>query len=126
MFSSLTTKIALKKVGLSSKTFDFSSPPAEKPKKLQKNPDGSIPGLDDLDDKNSQWPAWMSMKSLPLTAQAWLTPVPPPIQIGECPKIGDLAPLTRDRKLQFGSGKRVLVVFLRCVGCACKLSPSIA
>lgn len=128
MFSSLTTKIALRKLGLNSDTLNFSSPTADpdpKPKKLTKNaPPGTVPGLDDEDDSSSKWPAWMTVKSLPLTVQPWLSPAPPPIPVAaECPKPGDLAPLDRDRKLTFGGGKKVLVVFLRCVGCACTSSP---
>ena len=43
---------------------------------------------------------------------------PPPVPVAaESPKVGDLAPLDRDRKIEFGGGRRVLVVFLRCVGC---------
>ncbi|KAK0730314.1 hypothetical protein B0H67DRAFT_596478 [Lasiosphaeris hirsuta] len=130
MFSSLATKVALKKMGLSSDSFNIqvpwadsspsSAPEARKPsKKLTKNaPAGPIPGLDDADDKSKAWPAWMSVKSLPLTVQPWLTPVPPPIPVAAAPKVGDMAPLDRDRELTFGGGKRVIVVFLRCVGCA--------
>jgi hypothetical protein len=109
MLSSFTTKLALRKVGIKSDTFDFSS----------KSTKGSQPGLDE-EESSSGWPAWMSPKKLPLTAQAWLAPVPPPVPVAECPKIGDLAPLDRDRQLNFGGGKRVVVLFLRCVGCACK------
>ncbi|KAI1408254.1 hypothetical protein F5Y13DRAFT_194535 [Hypoxylon sp. FL1857] len=112
MFSSLTTKLAMRKVGLSSDTLDFSS------SKSSKSNDGSVPGLDDLEESNSGWAAWMNTKKLPLTAQAWLSPVPPPVPVAECPKPGDLAPLDRDRQLTFGSGKPVIVLFLRCVGCA--------
>ncbi|KAI0018133.1 hypothetical protein F4780DRAFT_541594 [Xylariomycetidae sp. FL0641] len=115
MFSSLTTKLALKKAGLSSDTFDFS-----KSSKNSAANDGSVPGLDEMDDnKNaSGWPAWMTTKKLPLTAQAWLTPAPPPVSVAETPKPGDLAPLDRDRQLEFGGGRPVIVLFMRCVGCA--------
>ncbi|KAK0628251.1 hypothetical protein B0T17DRAFT_588441 [Bombardia bombarda] len=133
MFSSLTTKLALKKLGLPTDTKDlnlnitnpFASPEpsqsssaySRKPNKLTKNAplsgDAGDAGL-----KSAPWPAWMSVKSLPLTVQPWLTPTPPPIPVAEPPRIGDLAPLDRDRKLTFGGGKMVLVVFLRCVGCA--------
>lgn len=114
MFASLTTKLALKKAGLSSDTLDFSS------SKSSKSKDGSMPGLDDLEESNSGWPGWMNTKKLPLTAQAWLSPVPPPVPVAECPKPGDLAPLDRDRQLTFGGGRPIIVLFLRCVGCACK------
>ncbi|KAK1590904.1 uncharacterized protein LY79DRAFT_195550 [Colletotrichum navitas] len=112
MLSSLTTKIALKKVGLNSKSFDFSGGSSDTKGK-------SGPGNDDtVDDRQGSWPAWMSMKSLPITVAPWFTPPPPPVPVAEVPKIGDLAPLDRDRKLEFGRGRPVLVVFLRCVGCA--------
>ncbi|KAH8885637.1 hypothetical protein GQ53DRAFT_785366 [Thozetella sp. PMI_491] len=121
MMSSLTTKLAMKKLGIPSNMFDFSSPAAEapKPQKLDKNaPPGSVPGLDGDEPEGKKWPAWMTVKSLPLTVQPWLAPPPPPIPIAEAPKVGDLAPLDRDRQLTFGGGKKVIVVFLRCVGCA--------
>ncbi|KAL7620910.1 hypothetical protein AAE478_008220 [Parahypoxylon ruwenzoriense] len=117
MFASLTTKLAMKKVGLPSDAFDFSS--SKSGSKSTTN--GSVPGLDDLEESNnsSGWPAWMNTRKLPLTAQAWLSPVPPPVPVAaECPKPGDLAPLDRDRQLNFGGGRPVIVLFLRCVGCA--------
>lgn len=136
MLASLTTKMALKKVGLSADTFNFnnfnfggSSATATKdepPKRaVAVSKDGTIQGLDEADkpvDEKSgpAWPAWMTVKSLPLSVQPWLSPPPPPIPVAEPPRPGDLAPLDRDRKLVFGGGKRVVVVFLRCVGCACK------
>lgn len=145
MFSSLTTKLAMKKMGISSDTFNFSMPSmggdssasAEDPRtanKLKKTrttplPPGTVAGLDDADDLDGngnssgkkQWPAWMSVKALPLTVQPWLTPPPAPIPVATaCPQKGDTAPLDRDRKLAVGGGgKPVVVVFLRCVGCAC-------
>ncbi|KJR86152.1 uncharacterized protein SPSK_02604 [Sporothrix schenckii 1099-18] len=147
MFSSLTTKLAMKKMGISSDTFNLSLPDmsgggaaadsdakagANKLKKTRTGPlpPGTVPGLDDDDlDGNGrgggssggkQWPAWMSVKALPLTVQPWLTPPPAPIPVATaCPKKGDAAPLDRDRKLTVGGGaKPVVVVFLRCVGCA--------
>ncbi|KAK2048747.1 hypothetical protein LZ31DRAFT_32488 [Colletotrichum somersetense] len=112
MLSSLTTKIALKKVGLNSKSFDFSGSTSDTKSKSGSSND------DAADDRQGAWPAWMSMKSLPITVAPWFSPPPPPVPVAEVPKIGDLAPLDRDRKLEFGRGRPVLVVFLRCVGCA--------
>ncbi|KAK7985169.1 hypothetical protein PG988_002791 [Apiospora saccharicola] len=66
MFSSLTTKLAMRKVGIKSDTFDFSGPA---PKKGAPEPD---------ENANGGWPQWMTVKKLPLTAQAWLSPLPPP------------------------------------------------
>lgn len=65
----------------------------------------------------------MSVKSLPLTAQAWLSPPPPSVAIARVPGIGDKAPVDKSKKIVFGDKKRVLLVFLRCVGCACTLNP---
>ncbi|KJZ75835.1 hypothetical protein HIM_04659 [Hirsutella minnesotensis 3608] len=119
MFSSLTTKIALKKAGLPSNTLDFTSSSSSSSTRLTKRrTDGGVGP--DLDDENAAagWPGWMSFKSLPLTVHPWLSPPPPPVQVARVPQIGDSAPRDRDRKLQVGGGRRVLVVFLRCVGCA--------
>ena len=110
MFSSLATKIVLKKVGLSSNALDFSSA------------QGSKSSEGDLHQDDSKGSSWLTYKSLPLTVHPWLSPPPMAVQLGRMPAIGDVAPLDRDRKLQFGGGRRVLVVFLRCVGCACKLA----
>ncbi|KAK4218944.1 hypothetical protein QBC37DRAFT_463268 [Rhypophila decipiens] len=134
MFSNLATKMAFKKMGLPSDplnsinsvfTTSEPEPPKKQPKKLTKtnnNPNGSTsvpgPGQDDPDQKKATWPAWMSIKSLPLTVQPWLTPTPPPIPIADPPRVGDLAPLDSNRTLTLGGGKLTLVVFLRCVGCA--------
>ncbi|KAI1427440.1 hypothetical protein F5Y12DRAFT_172597 [Xylaria sp. FL1777] len=111
MFSSLTAKLAMKKVGLSSDALDFSSSAKDM---------SPISGLGDVgDSSDSGWPAWMSKRKLPLTAQAWLSPLPPPVPVAaECPKPGDLAPLDRDRQLELSGGRPVIVLFLRCVGCA--------
>ena len=109
MFSNLATKLALKKVGISSDTF------------TSKRPSKRTPAADDDD---WSWPEWMSVKGLPISVQPWLTPPPPPIPVGKLPQVGELAPLDRDRRIVCGRGGPVLVVFLRCVGCACKSIPS--
>ncbi|GAB0145636.1 hypothetical protein EsHS_00006062 [Epichloe bromicola] len=108
MFSSLATKIALKRVGLPSSALDFSS--TSEPNKIRK----SAP----LEEEPPATAGWLSYKSLPLTVHPWFSPPPPPVAVGRVPRIGDVAPLDRDRKLDIGGGKRVIVVFLRCVGCA--------
>ncbi|OAA60384.1 Thioredoxin-like fold protein [Niveomyces insectorum RCEF 264] len=156
MFSSLTTKLAMRKIGISNDTFNFTlpdlgfggtgnaaagpttlpgSPDAHKKNKSKTRsvpgPPGTVPGLEDEeeDDDNTAghrrnsdgkaWPAWMTVRALPLTVQPWLTPPPAPIPVAAaCPRKGDAAPEDRDRKLTVGGGKPVLVVFLRCVGCA--------
>ncbi|GAP87152.2 putative thioredoxin-like fold [Rosellinia necatrix] len=113
MFSNLTTKLAMRKAGLSSDALNFSPKPS-KPTKDNPAPTDGVGGSD-----GSGWPAWMSTKNLPLTAQAWLSPAPPPVPVAAgCPGPGDLAPLDRDRQLEFGGGRPVIVLFMRCVGCA--------
>ncbi|KAH7161214.1 hypothetical protein EDB81DRAFT_755788 [Dactylonectria macrodidyma] len=116
MFSSLTTKLALKKAGLPSDILDFSSGPAREPNKLRKKPPSN---LDDQDgDNGTSWSGWMSVKSLPLSVQPWLSPTPPPVDVSRVPGIGDKAPLDPQKRIVFAGGRRVLLVFLRCVGCA--------
>lgn len=129
MLSSLTTKIALKKVGLPSDTFDLSSwtlpsspstDPRREPNKLRKRPPPPRPeGYEDNDGENS-WGSWVSGISIPLTVHPWLTPPPPPIRVAGVPTVGDAAPVDREGRLKLGGGQRTLVVFLRCVGCACR------
>jgi hypothetical protein len=114
--TSLTTKLAMRKMGISKDTFNFTSAPAAKP--------SSANEFEDEGDPNSNWPKWMSVRKLPLTAQAWLAPPPPSVAVAtECPRIGGPAPLDRDRQLDLtmstGRRQQVLVVFLRCAGCAC-------
>ncbi|KAF5663913.1 tsa antioxidant enzyme [Fusarium denticulatum] len=70
MLSSFTTKLALKKAGIPSDVFDFSEKKRE-PNKLRKNPPVDIDNETD-----SGWTSWMSVRSLPLTVQPWLTPPP--------------------------------------------------
>ncbi|EMT61157.1 hypothetical protein FOC4_g10014203 [Fusarium odoratissimum] len=112
MLSSFTTKLALKKAGIPSDVFEFSEKKRE-PNKLRKNPPA------DLDNEtDSGWTSWMSIRSLPLTVQPWLTPPPAAVAKGRLPGIGDKAPVDKTGKLRVGGGKRVLLVFLRCVGCA--------
>ncbi|KAI5467940.1 hypothetical protein BGZ63DRAFT_372555 [Mariannaea sp. PMI_226] len=115
MLSSFTTKLALKKAGLPSDILDFSGP-ARTPNKLKKSP----PGPEEINDTNeSSWGSWLSVKSLPLSVQPWLNPPPPPVKVAShSPGIGEKAPLDPKGDLVFAGGRRVLLVFLRCVGCA--------
>ncbi|KAF5672776.1 tsa antioxidant enzyme [Fusarium heterosporum] len=112
MLSSFTTKLALKKAGIPTDILDFSE--KREPNKLRKNP----PNPSEENDADSGWGSWMSIRSLPLTVQPWLTPPPAAAALGRLPGIGDKAPLDKTQKLRLGGGKRVLLVFLRCVGCA--------
>lgn len=123
MLSSLTTKLALKKIGLPSNALDFSklsAPPLSSASANKRDANGSID-----DGGTGNWGSWMSVKSLPLTVHPWFSPPPPPVAVGPVPRIGDVAPRDRQRKLALGGGRRVLLVFLRCVGCACEPIPDI-
>ncbi|EHK47709.1 hypothetical protein TRIATDRAFT_184941, partial [Trichoderma atroviride IMI 206040] len=108
MISSLTTKIALRKVGLSNTSLDFSSLTSpSSPKNASSN-----------SDNNNNWSSWMTPKSLPLKVHPWFSPPPPPVKVAPVPRIGDVAPQDRQRRLELGRRNKCLVVFLRCVGCA--------
>lgn len=148
MFSNLATKAALKKVGLPSDALDFSSwtTPTSNSNKSSKKSSKPTPTYTPDDSSNTNanntnakksWPAAPNLKwninlpsvnlktALPLTVHPWLTPPPPAVPLAsEAPIPGDLAPIDRDRRLagKFGGGRKVVVVFLRCVGCACRFS----
>ncbi|RFU80226.1 ahpc tsa antioxidant enzyme domain-containing [Trichoderma arundinaceum] len=113
MLSSLTTKLALRKVGLSSDALDFSalttssSSSSSSPSSRQKSTQDA--------NENNTWGTW---PPIPLKAHPWFSPPPPPVKVGPVPRIGDAAPLDRRRRLQLGLRSKCLVVFLRCVGCA--------
>ncbi|OTA08631.1 hypothetical protein A9Z42_0003890 [Trichoderma parareesei] len=70
------------------------------------------------DSQDSNRANWMSHKSLPQAVQPWLPPPPLPVKLAPVPRIGEVAPLDRGKRLQFGRRSKCLVVFLRCVGCA--------
>lgn len=122
MFSSFGTKLAMKKMGISKDALSFgAAEPASGGKKASKDAKAAAAAAEPDDDAQAgAWPKWMTVRNLPLTAQAWLSPVPPPVPVApECPAVGAPAPRDRDGKLLLGGGRRVVVVFLRCVGCAC-------
>lgn len=129
--SGFTTKLALKKAGIPSDTFDFdswSSPvgSSRQPNKLKKRPplpSTSLTNSGFEDSGDNSWAAWMAswnVRSLPITVHPWFSPPPPPVQIARTvPNVGDTAPMDRSGRLRLGGGRKCLVVFLRCVGCAC-------
>lgn len=123
MFSSLSTKLALKKLGLPTSTSkSISSLPGftDTPTSQRER---AAAGDDDDASSPAAWPPkWLTAASLPLTAQTWLSPPPPPVPVASaCPNVGQRAPVDPSGKLVLGGGRRVVVVFLRCVGCACTL-----
>lgn len=124
MFSSLGTKLALKKLGVPKDAISFATSSSPAPSNNKRGAAAAnTSAFDDDDAPANAWPKWMSVKSLPLTAQAWLSPPPPPVPVAaSCPAVGGRAPVDMSGKLVLGAGKRVMVVFLRCVGCACKFS----
>ncbi|KAM0249697.1 hypothetical protein ACHAQJ_008930 [Trichoderma viride] len=111
MLSSLTTKLALKKVGLPSNALDF-------PTLTSSSSSNSGNANSESSSSSNSWGSWMTPKSLPLKVHPWFSPPPPPVKVAPVPRIGDLAPLDRQRRLQLGRRAKCLVVFLRCVGCA--------
>ena len=123
MLSSISTKIALKKIGLPTNTFDFSAlektfasdDPSRQPNKLRKDPPWLKPPPEETD---SSWAGWLSAKALPLTVQPWLSPSPAAVPVGKTPQVGDKAPQDREGKLQL-HGRKTVIAFLRCAGCAC-------
>ena len=119
MLANFGTKIALKRVGLPSNTFDFSGlgnafagDPDRQPNKLRKDPPWMKPAAEESD---TSWSSWM-----PLTVQPWFASSTTSMPISHVPQVGDEAPKDQDKQLQLG-GRKTLVVFLRCVGCACML-----
>ncbi|KAF3765171.1 hypothetical protein M406DRAFT_260138 [Cryphonectria parasitica EP155] len=130
MFSSLGTKIAMKKLGIPKDALNFTSPAAADttpPRRASKrgtrsntiDGDEAAAGGEAGGEEQKSWPKWMTAKSLPMTVQPWLSPAPPPVPVAaEPPRVGDVAPADQDGKLVVGRGRKVVVVFLRCVGCA--------
>ncbi|KAL7898709.1 hypothetical protein HDV63DRAFT_359360 [Trichoderma sp. SZMC 28014] len=110
MISSLTTKIALRKVGLPTNTLDFSS--------LSSPSSSSSSSNASSNSNTNNWSSWMTPKSLPLKVHPWFSPPPPPVKVAPVPRIGDVAPQDGHRRLELGRRTKCLVVFLRCVGCA--------
>ncbi|KAK4168765.1 hypothetical protein QBC43DRAFT_366596 [Cladorrhinum sp. PSN259] len=137
MFSNLATKVALKKAGIPTDAFsnikfpswggggggvDDSSTNTRTRKTTKSTNKNNNSENNNNNNNNAKWPTInITLKSLPLTVQPWLTPKPPPIPVAQPPKVGDPAPLDRGRKLVLGGppgGRKTLVIFLRCVGCA--------
>ncbi|KAK4227510.1 hypothetical protein QBC38DRAFT_477627 [Podospora fimiseda] len=110
MFSNLATKVALKKAGIPTDVLSNIKLPSWGGGDNKKSTNSN---------DNAKWPT-ITLKSLPLAVQPWLTPKPPPVPVAKLPKIGELAPVDREGTLVLGGGRKTLVVFLRCVGCACK------
>lgn len=117
MFSSLGTKIALRKAGLGNvklpKTDDlFGSGNTKK---------GNTNGADGGDTgfanpfANVQW-------GVPKALQSWTTPPPPQTPVRKPPNIGDRA--QTHTKLQFptADGRPTILLFLRFCGCPCEYS----
>ncbi|KAL6872094.1 hypothetical protein J3F83DRAFT_713947 [Trichoderma novae-zelandiae] len=106
MLSNLSAKMALRRVGF---TGDDPHPPILAVPSRSTTPDS----------QNSSRGQWMiSAKSIPQTVQPWLSPPPLPVKLAPVPRIGEVAPLDRGKRLELGRRSKCLVVFLRCVGCA--------
>jgi len=114
MFSKLTTKIALRKVGLSSDVFSL---PNSAPS-FNNNPNGKDVNLKDA---NSASPSAFSNPFATLTVpkswQSWQTPPPPQVEIADSPVWGTRAPSSAKLRLPAADGRPTVVVFLRHCGC---------
>ncbi|RDW62141.1 hypothetical protein BP6252_11574 [Coleophoma cylindrospora] len=104
MFSSLTTKLALRKVGLSTKDFSFPSEPTGKAGK--QDPDNASP-----------FPNPFATIALPKSLLSWQTPPPPPVELGAPPVWGTRAPTSSKLRLPGQDGRPTVVVFMRNTGC---------
>jgi hypothetical protein len=119
MFSSLGTKIALRKAGLG----NVSLPKTDGLFGNGNTKKGNINGADGGDTgfanpfANVQW-------GVPKALQSWTTPPPPQNPIRKPPNIGDRA--QTHPKLQFptADGRPTILLFLRFCGCPCKHSLS--
>jgi hypothetical protein len=107
MFSKFGAKLALRKAGIPSNTFDFeskSSKPSDPTKQNEllpfANPFANV--------------------SVPKSWGSWATPTPPPVEIAIAPAVGTRAPSSLKLRLPTGDGRPAIVVFLRHCGCPCK------
>lgn len=110
MFSSMATKIALRKSGLGAAQKDLNSIlDAPKP-----NKDGTVP---------SQLPEFLTSNpfasyQLPPTWKSWLTPAPAPVPISiNTPEIGSQAPSSTLLRVPDATGRPSIIAFLRGGGC---------
>ena len=110
MFSKLTTRIAMKKVGIPSNTFDT--------KQFESKSNNSR----DPNAQNELLPFAnpFANLSVPKAWHSWATPVPPPVDIAAAPIIGGKAPSALKLQLPPPDRRPVVVCFLRNTGDACK------
>jgi hypothetical protein len=108
MFSKLTTKLALRKAGISSK--DLSFPDYE-----------SKSGSKDPNAQDSPFANPFANLTLPKSLISWQTPPPPPVEVAATPILGTRAPTSSKLRLPIGDGRSTIVIFLRHCGCPCKL-----
>jgi hypothetical protein len=111
MFAKLTTKIALRKAGIPSNTFDIPNYPAAT---NSKDPNAASP-FQSIQDT-------FANLQVPKALKSWQTPIPPPVEVAQPPVVGDRAPSNVKLSLPIGDGRPSVVVFLRHCGCPC-LSP---
>ena len=107
MFSKLGAKIALRKAGIPSNTFNFESKPGKPRDPNQQNE--LLPFTNPL-----------ANLSVPKSWQSWATPTPPPIEVASAPVIGTRAPTSMKLRLPTGDGRPTVVVFMRHGGCPCR------
>lgn len=109
MFSKLTTKIALRKVGIPSNTFNASNFESKPSNPKDPNANELLPFANPF-----------ANLSVPKSWQSWTTPPPPPVEIAPAPVIGTRAPDSVKLRLPGMDGRPTIVVFLRNTGCVCE------
>jgi hypothetical protein len=111
MLSKLSTKLALRKAGISSK--DLSFPDYE-----------SKSGSKDSNAQDSPFANPFANLTLPKSLISWQTPPPPPVEVAATPILGTRAPTSSKLRLPIGDGRSTIVIFLRHCGCPCMHLPN--
>jgi hypothetical protein len=110
MLSKLTTKLALRKAGISSNALSF--PDYE-----------SKSGSKDPNVQESPFANAFANFTLPKSLISWQTPPPPPVEVAPAPVLGTRAPTSSKLRLPIGDGRSTVVILLRHCGCPCMLLP---
>lgn len=126
MFAKLTTKIALRKAGISSSALSF--PEYESKSGLASKDGKSANGKDGKGANGEELLPFanpFANLSMPKSWQSWATPSPPPVEVKECPVVGGRVPIVSGSgSAKLGmmgrDGRACAVVFLRCCGCVCE------
>jgi len=105
MLSKLTTKLALRKVGIPSDSFSFA------------NYESKTSNKDLNDTPSSTFANPFANVTIPKSWHSWATPPPPPVELAPPPVINVQAPTSAKLRVPAGDGRPSVVVFLRHCGC---------